>query len=392
MTPRVAIAGAGIGGLCLALALARHGIKSVVLEQAKSIKPVGAGIQLSPNASHCLQALDVLDGLSEAISCPQCVLIRSGSSGKALARVPLGGDITRRHGAPYIVIHRGDLQLALLKTAEAHPKIDVRLGSRLTGCQQTPEAVYLEISSPGTSGRMETACLIGADGVWSATRKAVPGAKSAAFTGRVAYRASIPADQVPPELLSRTGLWLAQRTHLVHYPICGGQLFNLVALTESRWRDQSWSVQANPDEVLAAFGTWCSEARDLLSLPKSWLKWALCGVPGNNRWADGRITLLGDAAHGMLPFVAQGAAMAIEDALVLAEKLAENSDVTTALASYEAIRKPRAERVQAEARKNDRIYHLGAPWSTARNLVMASKSSEDLLARMDWIYGWRPPA
>lgn len=392
MSTRVAIAGAGIGGLSLALALARRGVKSVVLDQAETIEPIGAGIQLSPNASRCLAALGVLDRLSDAVVHPECVRIRSCVSGKTIARVPLGKTVAKRHGAPYLVIHRGDLQLALLEMAGDHPDIDVRLGTRLVDSWQSSDLVTLDVMSQNTSTRLDAVGLVGADGVWSAARLAVPGARQPVYTGRVAYRATIPADKVSKDLLSGTGLWFAPRTHLVHYPICGGRLFNLVAVVEGDWQEQGWSAPAGPEEVLTAFGKPHHDMAELLALPDSWLKWALCGVPGNNRWTEGRITLLGDAAHGMLPFAAQGAAMAIEDAIVLADLIGKGIAMPEALRLYEAARRPRAEKVQAEARKNDRIYHLRSPFSTARDLVLASKSPDALLARMDWVYGWRPPA
>ncbi|WP_417689985.1 FAD-dependent monooxygenase [Roseibium sp.] len=393
MTDPVLIAGAGIGGLSAALALARKGHQIIVCEHAKSLKEVGAGLQLSPNATRCLNELGVLAPIRARAFEPADVCIRSGSSGQNLAQVPLGSELASRYGTPYLVVHRADLQRALFEAALATGAIDVRFRHDFEDVSASKNGLSASFKNDDNGQVSIDACaLIGADGVWSKVRTCVAGHSEAAFTGRTAYRATIPASDVDAELLRDTGLWLGSNAHLVHYPIRSGTEFNIVALVAEDWHEETWSAPADRNALLARFSNWAKPARDLMAKPDRWLKWALCGVPANAPWISGRIALLGDAAHAMLPFAAQGAAMAIEDALVLGSVLDPAPlDVPAALRHYQSQRQARVAKVQATAAKNGRIYHMSGPMAFARDTVLRMSSRQSLGARMNWIYGWRPP-
>lgn len=392
-TRPIAIAGAGIGGLVAAIALAQAGRKVLLLEQAEQLQEVGAGLQLSANACHCLEKIGVLDALKAISFQPKHVRISSGKSGQHLADVPLGTLAEKRYGAPYLVIHRADLQNVLLQKALNEANIDLRLGHQIENISVT-DAASVEITCKTASDLPETfqACgLIGADGVRSQTRKLVRKDWEASYSGRSAYRTTIPATEVSAELQQSTGLWLGTNAHVVHYPVNQQQSFNIVVLVEESWQSEGWSEPANREEFLQRFTGWHSSIRSLLEKPQSWTRWALCAVDAEDTWSMGPITLLGDAAHAMLPFAAQGAGCAIEDALVLCNELTRTEEpLETAFQRYEAIRKPRAARIQKTAAKNGRIYHMRGPAAFARDTVLKLSSPESLISRMDWIYGWKP--
>ena len=396
---RIFIAGAGIGGLTAALSLSRRSRAVTVIEQADELRPVGSGLQLPPNTMQVLRDLGLEDALLPHVVAPRAIEVMTWRGDAPVAEIPLGALAEKRYGAPYLVIHRADLQAVLLKAARASAGITLRLGTRLRGAAQNSNRIKLELEQAAGEADGEIpldhdtgASLIGADGVWSTVRRRVMGLRAAAFSGRTAYRAVIPASDVPERWRNVTGLWLGPRAHVVHYPVSGGERFNLVALVEEDWQEEVWSGPADRSALLDRFRDWPGACRELLSLPSSWLKWALCSMDPGTSWVDGRFALLGDAAHAMLPFAAQGAAMAIEDAEALARHLDQGADdIPRALRAYESERQDRAERVMRLARSNDRIYHMSGPLALARDMVMRSLPSERLLARLDWLYGWRPP-
>jgi salicylate hydroxylase len=388
----IVIAGAGIGGLTAALALAAAGFRVALHDKAAQLEETGAGIQLSPNATRVLIGLGLREPLMRSVVAPEAVIIRT-ARGAALARLPLGPPAEARYGAPYWMIHRGDLQAALLAAALAHPSITLTLGAAVDDCAESADGVTVQLLRGERVEEVHGAALVGADGLWSRVRALLGATDPARFAGRTAWRALVLADAVAPEFRAPAiHLWLGHGSHLVHYPVKAGAMINIVAIAADARPSAGWSTAAAPDEVLARFSSasWAQPARELLALPERWLKWPLYDRPPQPLRGRGAVTLLGDAAHPMLPFLAQGAAMAIEDAAALAAALAASpGDAVAALRRYEAARGARTARVQRAARRNDTVYHLSWPAAAARDFAMGRIGNERLLAHYDWIYGWK---
>jgi salicylate hydroxylase len=390
-TRHILIVGAGIGGLTAALTLSRAGFRVTVIERAAALSIVGAGIQLSPNASRILIDQDLGTQLRARAVYPDAIRILSTRSGGEVTTLPLGAAFAARYGAPYMVIHRADLQSALLTAARAHDSVDIRLGTSIAAICDVGHAVEV---STGTGDVIIADAVIGADGVNSAIRTEVLGYAPARYSGRIAFRATIPIDAAPDAMRRVTCVWMAPHAHLVHYPISAGEQLNLVTVTEGPFTGETWGLDASAADVLAELGAdrpgaWPAAARDLLGAPETWTTWALAAVDPRFEWSRGRVTLLGDAAHAMLPFAAQGGAMAIEDAEVLAAALVGHRDVIEALKAYEAARKPRISAVVDLAASNGRIYHLGSIAATLRDAALKALPARFALARQDWIYAWR---
>lgn len=382
---RIAVAGAGIAGLTCALQLARLGFGVDVYERAATLSEVGAGIQLSPNVGRLLSRLGLDAALDAHAVRPEAVQMRSGRDGRKIARVPLGDAALERYGSPYRVIHRADLQRVLVDAATASPRISLTLGAAVLATSERTGGVTVELAS----GQRHARLLIAADGVWSSLRAAVNGVP-ARQTGQTAWRAVIardPAAEAPPT----TDLWLAPHVHVVRYPIAGGMLSNIVVVMADRWADAPAGQPERETTLPAAPLARLDPAlgRLLQSVP-SWTRWPLCSVDPTAEWTRGRIALVGDAAHSMLPFLAQGGAMAIEDATELAAAVGLHGPTEAALAAYERHRKPRVVAIWREAERLARIYHLPYPASLARDLALAALGPRRLLERMDRIYGWHP--
>jgi salicylate hydroxylase len=392
----VLIAGAGIGGLSAALALARSGFRALVLEQAERLEETGAGIQLSPNATRILIGLGLADRLAPHVVAPTAIRVLGGRSGREIVRIPLGPEATQRYGAPYWVIHRGDLQAALSDAAAQDLNVVLRLGMSMEDFATHPHGVT--VSARGATGLWTEHghALIAADGLWSAARGRIAAKTPPRFAGRSAWRALVPASQIAPEFREPiVHLWLGRDAHLVHYPVKGGKLINIVMITADNWSGPGWSEAASRIDLLQRLSPrhWTPQAHSVFRAPDAWLKWSLYETDPVANFAQGAAALLGDAAHASLPFLAQGAAMAIEDAAVAAQCLARMpDDPAAALESYSAIRRGRTRKVQRLAARNGKRYHRAGAAAMLRNTAMRLLGGERLLRNYDWLYDWRPPA
>lgn len=385
----VIIAGAGIGGLTAALALARAGYRSVVLEQAPRLEEAGAGIQLSPNATRVLIALGLGDRLRSRVIAPEAIRVIDARSGRDIVRVPLTG-AENRYGAPYWLIHRADLQALLVDAVGENQDVALRLGARVEDFALHSHGITVEAKTAAGSRDEQGIALIGADGLWSNLRGRLGDGTAPTFAQRTAWRATVPAEQLTPDFRAPvTALWLGRDAHLVHYPVKGGKLVNIVAIITDTWHEPGWSAEGKRTDLLPRYAQFAPDARALLTLPARWQKWALFDRPAA-RGGSGPVTLLGDAAHPMLPFLAQGAALAIEDAAVLAHCLQHaGDDIAGAMRRYEHLRRRRAARAQREAQRNGTRYHLSGVRAVARNMALRAMGGERLLHRYDWLYGWK---
>lgn len=386
MTVRaVAIVGGGIAGLTAALCLARKGIASHVVEQADRLEEVGAGLQISPNASCVLSALGLLPALEERWTEPERIVLASGRSLKRLTYVPVGADARRRWHHPYGVLHRATLQRILLEAVQKDPLISLHLGIR-------QEAYDRDCLSNWLGVRPELT--IAADGVWSTLRASVPSAGTTRFSGNIAWRFMVPFAGAPSFLDRRcVTAWLGPAAHLVAYPLAEADAFNLVAIHKGTAVSHSWAARSGEEGMilrLDTFSGWNEAITDLLRAAEAPLAWPLYEC-GDGRWFDGGdLVMIGDAAHATTPFAAQGAGMAIEDAAELAAAVAGAADVKAALRAFEASRRQRLRRVRARAEFNRFTYHARGPVALARDTVLALRSPQSLAADFDWLYGYRP--
>jgi salicylate hydroxylase len=392
------IAGAGIGGLTAALALAKSGFRVVILERAERLEEAGAGLQLSPNASRILIDLRLGPQLAARAVIPEAVSMVSAHAGGEIARLPLGEAASSRAGAPYWVIHRADLQAALQAAVNDNPDIELRLGCQFEDSAPHAKGVSVVQRSGMTRQQDIALALVGADGIWSTVRSHLFPKLQPQFSGLIAWRGTLESTQLSRELTPRrVQLWMGPDAHLVAYPISDGRRVNIVAIVPGTWNRPGWSAPGEVTEIKNAFAApqWPPATRMLVGAVDEWRKWALFTVTGLGEWTKGPVALLGDAAHAMLPFAAQGAGMAIEDAAVLAKCLAEagrddSAAITSALQRYARLRQPRVARVQRAARQAGRIYHLTGPFALARDLTIKAMGAERVLARQNWIYDWRP--
>jgi salicylate hydroxylase len=390
------VAGAGIGGLTASLTMAARGFRVVVLEKAERLEEAGAGLQLSPNASRVLMGLGLKERLYRAVT-PEAISIMSARTGGEIARLPLGEAASTRAGAPYWVVHRADLQTALAGAVRDHPDIDLRLGWQFEDVAAHAKGLTV-VQRSGSARHQEVAlALIGADGIWSAVRHHLFPEMQPQFSGLIAWRGTLDAKQLPREFTApRVQLWMGPGAHLVAYPISSARQINVVAVVPGTWNRPGWNAPGEGQELKSIFDAsrWPGPARMLIGAVDVWQRWALFTMPEDVEWTSGSIALLGDAAHAMLPFAAQGGGMAIEDAAVLAKVLSEGALETAAqvgasLRRYEKLRRSRVIRVQRAARSAGRTYHLAGTLALARDLTIRALGPNRMMARQSWIYDWR---
>ncbi|MBI1238594.1 MAG: monooxygenase [Alphaproteobacteria bacterium] len=388
---RILIAGGGLGGLAAALALDRFGFEVCVLEQAAALAEVGAGIQLSPNGMKVLSALGVADRVAALAFRPEALEMRFGETGRTIFRVSAGAAAERRWGAPYLHLHRADLIAALEAALNERAPGAIRLGARVVAYEQDGAGVTVLLAD---GARVAGAALIGADGIHSAVRAQMLGPEAPRFTGNLAWRAVVPMERLGADAPPPTAcVWVGARRHAVTYRLRRGTLANFVGVVErSDWREESWTARGTRAEVLGDFEGWHPIIRTLIEKADAQFRWALFDRAPLPQWSAGRVALLGDACHPMLPFMAQGAVMAIEDAYVLARRVSEGQDdIPSALEAYFAARIARTASVQARARANGERFHqrtaLGR-LTTYGPMWLAGRLAPSLIAaRQDSIYG-----
>jgi 2-polyprenyl-6-methoxyphenol hydroxylase-like FAD-dependent oxidoreductase len=385
----IAIAGGGIGGLAAAIALARAGRRAVVFEQADGFAEAGAGVQVGPNGVRALEALGVWETLRDRTVSPRRIVVRDALSGATLNDIPLGPAFTERYGAPYRVAHRGDLLAALLATARGLPEIELRSGVAVTGLDVGPGGVTVHLA---TGGAFEAEALVGADGLHSAVRGRLLETSPPESAGHVLYRALVPIEAVPDGTETDcVALWLYPGGHAVHYPVSGGAGMNIVVAGETRGGPGGRGAPAAPADVLACLPQAVPTLATLLQAPQDWRQWPAADRHPARRWGEGPVTLLGDAAHPALPYLAQGAVMALEDAVVLGHCIAIEPAIAQALLAYERQRAPRVARLARLSRRQGRIYHLSGPLRLARNAVMSAMPPALFFRQLDWLYSWHAP-
>lgn len=382
----IVVAGAGMAGLTAAIALARRGFQVTVIERAPVIEDAGAGLQLSPNATRILDGLGVFEGLTPHAVRPEAIELRRASDFKTIACVPLGQAAEARWGAPYLTVHRSHLQRALLARATSMDAISLVTGAEASAVSFQADGAAVTLRRDGATETMRARLVIGADGVGSKVRPQGP-VQSLPFT---AWRSMLPvADADGAVAANGVTAFLHPKFHLVAYPVSGGDEINLVAFTRTQRRGDR--RDANADDLLATLSDASPALAALAHRAGRWKPWPLEIVDPSPPWTDARgLALIGDAAHAMTPFAAQGAAMAIEDAAVLARELAGEHDIATALKRYEATRRPRVAQVAARGRFNRFVWHAAGPVALGRDMVLRLRHGERLMADFDWLYGWKP--
>ncbi|MFI5000736.1 MAG: 3-hydroxybenzoate 6-monooxygenase [Reyranellales bacterium] len=384
---KILIAGGGIGGLATALALAQKNIASLVLEKAAQLGEIGAGIQLGPNAFHCFDRLGVGEAARVMAVYIDTLRLMDAMADGEITHIDLGEDFRARYKNPYAVVHRGDLHGVLLKACRDHPLIELRVSSEVAGYDQDASSVTARLAGGET---MRGAALIGADGLWSNVRRQVVGDGNPRVSGHTTYRSVIPTERMPEDLRwNAATLWAGPKCHIVHYPLSGWKVFNLVVTYHN---DAPEPVAGKPvavEEVQRGFRHICARAQTIIRHGQDWRMWVLCDRDPVDRWVDGRVALLGDAAHPMLQYMAQGACMAMEDAVCLADALDRHSgDLEAGLENYRTRRVLRTARVQLMSRAmGDHVYHPDGPHAALRNALMSAKSQADWYAALDWLYG-----
>ena len=385
----VVIVGAGIGGVAAALALARTGIRSTVLEASPQLGEIGAGIQLGPNAFHVLDQLGMGESLLRGAVYVDAFRLMDSATGEQINRFSYGEDFRKRFGNPYVVVHRADLHHSLLDACQASGLVDIKTDVKITSFEQDANAVRA-ISIDGVS--LEGDALIGADGLHSAIRAQIINDGPPRISGHTTFRSVIPTELMPEEFQwNSMTIWVGPKTHVVHYPLKGAKVFNLVATAHDDADEAVTGVPVSDEEVASKFAHLVPEVRRIISSGQNWKKWVLCDRDPAEHWNDGRATLLGDAAHPTLQYFAQGACMAMEDGMCLARALGQGeNDVVKALDVYRMDRLVRTTRVQLGSRLiGDHIFHPSGAHALARNATLSAMDDRSFMESLAWLYDAR---
>jgi salicylate hydroxylase len=380
------VIGGGIGGLATALALAKKGFSSTLLEQAPVFGEIGAGLQLGPNVFRMFEKLGITDDVRELAVFPEMLMMRDSITGEEVTRIVLGDEFLARFKYPYAVIHRADLHRALLAACQRLPDlINLETAKKMVAFEDKGDRVEVTTDQGHT---FEAAALIGADGLWSTVREKIVGDGKPIRCGHITYRAVLPTSEVPEDLRWWSMvIWAGEKTHLVQYPLRGGELFNLVAVFHSNKFSEGWDSYGEPEELHERFAQTCAPVRALLGKIESWRMWVLADRPPIRDWSKGRVTLLGDAAHPMLQYLAQGANMAIEDAVCLASKLEQSKgDYAAAFLAYQQERYLRTARVQLMAKLYGEAYHAAGAVRDLRNAFLGGRTQAQAMDSMAWLY------
>lgn len=383
----ILVAGGGIGGLAAAYALALKGVPVRVLEQAPEFREIGAGIQLGPNIFRALEKLGLKEAVLADVHRPPGMEMRCALSGQRVIRIPLDTpEFEKRFRQPYAVIHRHDIHGVLLRACQGSNLITLENNRTVTDFDEDGDGVTITLQS---GERIKGRALIGCDGMWSKIREKVVGDGKPLVSGHIAYRAVLKHDEVPADLWSPDViLWAGPRTHLVHYPLRRGEIYNLVAVFHSKRYVEGWNAEANAADLWEHFKGQRPEVLRMLERIETWRMWVLCDREPIKNWSKGRVTLLGDAAHPMLQYLAQGACMASEDAVCLAEKVAtQPDDLASAFEAYVQQRYLRTARVQIMARVYGDFYHARGPAAELRNQMLGARTPEESYEGISWLYG-----
>ena len=383
----VLIAGGGLGGLAAALALARKGRRSIVLEQAQQFGEIGAGIQLAPNAFHSFDALGIGERAQRGAVFVDELVLMDAVGGERITSIPVGEPFRKRFGNPYAVVHRADLHEALLDACKESELVDLRVSSKVERYEQDNNGVRAILAS---GNKVSGAALVGADGLWSSIRAQVVNDGAPVVSGHTTFRSVIPTERMPEDLRwNAATLWAGPKVHLVHYPLKGWKVFNLVVTCHNDAPEHVTGKPVSKDEVRKHFRHVHPRAQQIIEHGEDWKLWVLCDREPVQNWVDRRVTLLGDAAHPMLQYFAQGACMALEDGVCLAHMVERHGeDLNAAFVAYNKQRATRTGRLQMASRLvGEYVFHPALAKADVRNAILQSFSANDYYDRLAWLYG-----
>jgi salicylate hydroxylase len=382
----VLVVGGGIGGLSTALALSRKGIPVQVLEQAPEFAEIGAGIQLGPNVFRMFEVLGLTEQMFHWAAFPEGLEFRDSITTETIVDLKIDKRFHDKYRAPYGVIHRADMLNVILDACKRSNLIRLATSQKVISIEDDGNSVTAKTETGET---YKGAALVGCDGLWSTVREKIVGDGKPVVSGHIAYRAVLPTDEWPKEYrVPKMIVWCGEKTHLVHYPLRRGELFNLVVVFHSDRYEEGWDTYGDPAELHARFVDKCEPVRTLLTKVNAWKMWVLCDRPPIKDWSKGRITLLGDAAHPMLQYLAQGACQATEDAVTLAEKVVEQPDnLEAAFTNYHLSRYLHTARVQIMARVYGEFYHARGPTAELRDAMLSGRNPSQTFDGIEWLYG-----